>query len=315
VASAARVARALGLPGIDPEAAALASTKPGQLELAGQVGVPTPRHARLREASELAAVTDGRLGPWPFVVKPAATQVGKLGIALARDPQELARAFVEARQASADRAVEIEEFVPGDDVVLCTLFRDSQVLPVALLREDTRFDERGAVRGLGLCLPSRSTRGARFEQALAHARRLIEGRRLGWGLAFLTFRARSNGELVLIEIHFDLAGDHVAERLFGAAGIDLVRATLEVLCDRPPAPLPKRSKGSALRFLFAEDLAQAGPRKLARLARIAGAREVCCEEPSATGRVGFALFELEAGRSKLERSVDRILVRRQARAA
>ncbi|MEW6073218.1 MAG: hypothetical protein AB1726_11595 [Planctomycetota bacterium] len=312
VATAARVARELGLPGLDPAAALLAITKPGTMELAARAGVPVPRHLAARAVEEIA----GAGLALPLVLKPSLTTVGKAGISRVPAPEGLAAGFAAARAAAADGIVEVEEHVAGEDVAVAAFFAPGSFHPFALIDEDTRFDAVGRARGFGFAMPSRHA-GTAVEHALAgHAARFVRANELGTGAGFFTFRVRPDGTAVLLEVHFDLAGDYVADRLVPAAtGIDLLAAALLRLAGRASPPAPSAIRPAAVRFLLAGDLAAGRDAKLARLAALGAGTEVdAAIPPSGAGavqRVGCVLLRAEdpAALAARIREMDRILGR------
>lgn len=311
VATCARLARALELPGLDPAAAELAVTKPGQMELARRAGLRVPRSCVAAALDELPLVALG----WPRVLKPALTVVGKAGITRAENPARLEAAFAAARAVSADGRVEVEEFVAGEDVVLAALFADSELHPVALLDEAVEFDATGRARGLGFALPS--VQGvAVLADVVTAAQRFVGRLGLGHGLGFFSFRVARGEEPCLIEVHFDLAGDFVADKLFGAAtSFDLIAESLRLLAGEPWSARPARLSPSALRFLFEEELA-AGPDVLARLRALPGVLEVVTGGAGGNGRAGYVLLRGCDARdtADLARRVDALLGRGSGKA-
>ncbi len=310
VATCARVARALGLPGLEPAAAELAVTKPGQMELARRAGLRVPRSRALHAPEDLPRIALG----WPRVLKPALTRVGKAGITRADCPADLPAAFEAARTASADGRVEVEEFVPGEDVVLAGLFADSELSPVALLDEALDFDAAGRARGLGFALPS--VQGmAVLADVVTAAQRLVGRLGLGHGIGFFSFRVTPGEEPCLIEMHFDLAGDFVADKLFGAAtSFDLIAESLRLLAGEPWSARPSRLAPTALRFLFAGELDGRRADVLARLRALPGVLEVASDPAAGSGgdaRVGYALVRGSDARDTADRAraVDGVLGR------
>ncbi len=222
VAAAARVARGLGLPGLDPERARRSISKPGFASLCAAAGLPTPDQRPLRGEGDLVWVTS-----FPAVLKPSSSPVGKRGVILVPDADALPGAYARARDASEDGVVQAQEFVPGDDVALALLFREGELAPVALMDEHVRLEPGAEAQGLGFAVPSRFAGTAVEERAWELARRFV--RELGTGVGFLALRARADGELFAIETHLDLAGDYVADGLLRqGAGFDLVDATLSL---------------------------------------------------------------------------------------
>lgn len=231
VATTAALARALGLAGLDPERACLATSKPGFGVLCREAGVPW--------AGRGVVPTLGEAGPLPLVLKPTRTRVGKRGVVLVRDPEALPDAFARARAASADGEALAEDLVEGDDVALVACFHGGRVAPIALLDEYVGFSdargsgdgdlEQGEARGLGFALPSRHHGSAAAARVEEFGRRLCAP--MGTGIGFLAFRIPAAGDPVAIEAHFELAGDGVADELLGAAGFDAFDAAIGLCVD------------------------------------------------------------------------------------
>ena len=312
VATAARVARALGLRGLDPDGAQRAVTKPGTMQLAARAGVPTPRHFAVGTFEEFAA----RGVPPPLVFKPSLTVVGKAGVALVREEHELAARFAEAHAAAADGVVEVEEYVAGSDTAVLGLFDAEGFQTLALVDEDTRFTPEGAARGFGFAMPSAHQGTAVDHRLVGLAARFVEANALGTGYGAFTFRVGLDGAPKLIEVHLDLAGDFVADRLLPAAtGLDLLGATLLHLAGTASPPPRPPVLPAAVRFVFAGDLAAGRAAKVAAL----GALRADCEVDlgiAATGvgddrRVGCVLLRAETAveLASLSRTMDHILGR------
>ena len=310
VATCARVAASLGLPGLNPDWAEAATNKPGQLAMCDRAGVPVPKHVRIESQGELSS---RGLVP-PLVCKPARPDVGKRGVLLARTAHELGAAYAAASAASRDGAVEVETYLPGHDVVLAGIFRDSKFEPVALLDEDTRFLHGGDVRGLGFSVPSR-LEGTTLEATLVgHAKRLVERLELGSGVLFLTFRVLARrGEAHVLELHFDLAGDHLADVFFPeATDYPLIESVVRALSGEELQPRATTLHPTVMRFLYPSDFA--GEDFDEKLASIREEPEVESVEAAAPGedsaqdeRVGYAILR---GDHRTAASFDRVLGRR-----
>ncbi|MCZ6598925.1 MAG: ATP-grasp domain-containing protein [Planctomycetota bacterium] len=277
VATAARLARELDCRGLDPDIARLSTSKTGFDELCRERGVARPES--VREAR--------MVGP-RSVLKPARTGVGKEGVFLVRGEERL-RELV-ARPGASPFLV--EEFVEGEDVTLCMLFRDGEPRTIALLDERVRFDADGEARGLGVAVPSRWSGTEVEDGAVELGERIAAG--AGTGICFLSMRATSQRRVVAIEAHFDLAGDFVADELFGAAGYDLIGATVRLHADGVLPEAPPRLVPSAVRFLYREEAPRA-----AELGRIPGVLRVETGLPPTGarggGRIGFVLARAESG--------------------
>jgi len=267
VATAAAVAHALGLRGLDPLVARRAISKAGQMELCSNAGVPRPRSAVCADLDELLRSDLD----FPLVLKPSHGVVGKQGVCLVKTQGELSAAFERARRSSAERRVQVEAFVAGRDVIVAGLMNDSIFLPFALIDEETVFQPDGHARGYGFTLPSRYS-GTEEEGRLHElAGRIVETNQLGYGIGAFTFRVDPDGRPNLIEMHFDLACDCLTDNLFAAAGsFDPIRSTIRLLSGERPEIGARDVQPTALRFLFEEDLVEHEESKLAILRTLPG---------------------------------------------
>ena len=123
-------------------------------------------------------------------------------------------------------------------------------------------------------------------------------------------------EAALLEVHLDLAGDYVADRLFPAAtGVDLLETTLLHLAGRERPPARPLARPAAVRFVYAEDLAADGDAKMERLRALSDDLEVDAAIPATgeggTRRVGCVLARAPSveGITELTGAMDRILGR------
>lgn len=108
----AKVAEALGVPGVCSAAAFNATNKAKRLTLFEKAQVPTSRFAVITTSEEAiqAANTIG----WPVVIKPV-DSAGSRGVQKVLNPTSMAQAFEQIRRVSANPAVVIEEFLTGTE--------------------------------------------------------------------------------------------------------------------------------------------------------------------------------------------------------
>jgi biotin carboxylase len=151
ILSAARVARELGLPGIDPQAVLTCRDKYLTRQAVAAVDGPQPVFiavSTLDEARAAAAATG-----YPVVVKPRAL-VGSNGAGMARTPRELDEIFpvtraltmVEVRERF-EEPVLIEEYLDGPEISVDTLVWDCKATPLYVARKELspppNFEETG----------------------------------------------------------------------------------------------------------------------------------------------------------------------------
>lgn len=307
VLTAACVARELGLPGLEPGLAARASTKSGLAELARQARVRAPLGHVARSAVDprLAAL------PYPRVVRPTRTRVGKRGIHLVAGPAGFPAAFASAAASAPDGEVLVEAFVPGEDVVVAGTLANGQARIRTLFDEDTRFEPDGSVKGHGFRWPSRlagTPHGRRVREA---TRRFFSAHAFGTGVFFLTFRVdrRAVPGVCLLEAHLDLPGDQLLETFFPACGgLDFLGLALALATGDPAVegPVSRPAGSTVLRFVHASDLVAAGEGLRERLAALPGCLRVDLDlAPTATAdaRVGLVLLRGDGDPRRLEGAV------------
>lgn len=222
--TAVEVARRFRLPYLQENLVRI-STEKGALRAFGQAhGLPVPR-------GRLVSKTDGAELDlsFPLLVKPNVTRVGKAGIAVCSHPAELPARMEAARRASADGCAEVQEYVEGiDSALLCRLQGGTAHL-ICWWDELVGIDWKGGVRGLGASVPSVTGYTPAQRRAEDTARRLASLFPESSGLLIFSFRITAEQEVYLIELHADLGGDLVADRLLPEAdpGFDFFRLAVE----------------------------------------------------------------------------------------
>jgi biotin carboxylase len=216
----ARLADALGLPGLSLETAAAVSDKRRMRAAFEAAGVPHPRG---READELGAAIGAwdELGP-PVVVKPVDGSAQR-GVTRVDARDELEPAFARARVASRRGVVVVEQYVEGDEYTVNGFCLDGEYVPATVTRRILHPPPP-----LGVCIrhryPSELTgereRGA-FELA-AHASRAVG---LSTGPSYVQMRL-GGGRPWVIEVGARLGGGKDAELAKLVIGFDTVRATV-----------------------------------------------------------------------------------------
>src|SRR5215470_1762232 len=151
---AARAARALGLPGHPPEAAAIARNKELMRTRLREAGLPVPWFARTTIDHEPLApgelLADGRAMTYPCVVKPVALS-GSRGVMRADDPVSFARVFerlrallrspeVRSERNDANEIVLIESFIPGREYAVEAILHHGALHPIAIFDKPDPLD-------------------------------------------------------------------------------------------------------------------------------------------------------------------------------
>ncbi len=113
VATAATVCQALGLPGLSPQAARIATDKELMRRRWDEAGLPNPRWRLARNVAECFLAV-GEIG-LPVVLKPAVSMGGARGVSVVADEGEVANAWAFATSFYDDQRVLVEECLNGSE--------------------------------------------------------------------------------------------------------------------------------------------------------------------------------------------------------
>ncbi|MEU1107029.1 ATP-grasp domain-containing protein [Streptomyces tibetensis] len=247
IATAAQVARRLGLPGPPPEAVADCRDKGTQRRVLEAAGVPGPRFAVVSQLAEAVAAAQD-IG-FPAVLKPAQGS-GSLGVRLCADAgqvrthaAELLGTTVNERGLAADAHVLVEEAVAGDEFSV-EVFDGRAVAVVSKhLTPHPYFVETG--HDVPAAIPDGITGSlTACAESAAAALGLIHG------AVHVELRIGSDGPRI-IEVNPRLAGGMIPDLLRRARGVDLVRAQVLAALGRPADLTHTRSATASIRFVTA----------------------------------------------------------------
>ncbi|EHR51360.1 biotin carboxylase [Saccharomonospora marina XMU15] len=248
VATAAAIARHLGLPGPDPDAVRACQDKSRQRRLLAAAGVPVP-HSVLAQDVEGAVVATADLGH-PVVLKPPRGS-GSLGVRLcagvaetADHAAELTSAVVNERGIAVQPGVLVEQYVRGTEYSVEVFGNTAVVVVRKYLGPLPEFVE------LGHDLPAAldSVGETRLKDCAVRSVRALG---LGWGAAHVELRMDGE-EIRVMEVNPRLAGGMIPELTHQALGIDLVGAQVQAALGRRPTLIAGPRRGAAIRFLTAE---------------------------------------------------------------
>jgi biotin carboxylase len=253
---AARAARALELPGPDPEAVRLCRDKAEQRRRLERASVGQPGFAEARTPGEAAeaAIALGGLA----VVKPV-DGTGSVGVVLAHGPAEAAAAHrllvqgVNERGLAVEQRVLIEQYLAGPEYSI-ELFH-GRVIGVTEKRvgPEPYFVEVGHTFPAPL-----SERGrGRLERVAVEA-----AQALGLRFGALHVEAKLDGDrAAIVEVNPRLAGGFIPT-IVELTGMDLIGAVIAAAASAPPPTPVARFGAAAIRFIL--------PPRDGVLARIAG---------------------------------------------
>jgi len=247
VGIAARVAEKLGIAHpLKPAQAVLATSKMRQRERFVAVGVPQPRYAVCRDLGE-AELAVRALG-LPCVLK-APDRQGQKGLALVREPEELAGAVTLALSASRSGLCLVEEAVEGPEITVNAFSSGGKFTPLTVTDRETADPPAFGV-ALAHVWPSRLPAEDILE-CVAAARAAAQALGIEEGPTYTQIVVGPDGPRVG-ELAARLGGGHDAELCRAALGVDLNGLALSAALGEPAAiEYGERAGGACTRFLVA----------------------------------------------------------------
>lgn len=248
--AAARVARALGLPGSAPEAVAACRDKYRTRSALAAHGVSPVACVSVRSADE-AARAAARIG-YPVVVKPR-DQSCSHGVTKVDAPSGVAEAYERAAYAPWSEmahehpdAVLVEEYLDGPEISVDAVVDGGKAHVAVVARKETgfapSFEETGHLVDAADPLLDDGDLADVVDRALAAV-----GYRTG--VAHMELRITDSGYKV-VEINARPGGGLIP--LLGrlATGVDVHRAAVDLACGRPPRLERTAAKAAGIRFAY-----------------------------------------------------------------
>lgn len=242
VATAAEVARELGLDHPDPDAVRACRDKPTMRARLRADGLPGPAVLVATTPDEAAAAP-----AFPVVVKPVAGS-GSIGVCRCDSPGQAraaaARVLAGLPGLPPQPAVLVEDYLAGPEFSVETF--DERVVGITAkhLGPEPWFVETG--HDFPARLPA-AHRSALAAAALDALRALG----LGWGAAHVELRLTADGPRV-VEVNPRLAGGMIPRMVEEATGLDLVARQVARAAGRTGPVRPTRGGGAAIRFLVGD---------------------------------------------------------------
>lgn len=153
-----------------------------------------------------------------YIVKPSMTTIGKKNIIKVSTSNELHNAFLQAKLVSANKEVLVQEYVQGVDTTILTAFKDNKFNIIASWDEIIGLDKKNHIKGLGIKTPSFHNTNDKVKEKIDSILKtfcqILDNE--NYLIAF-SFKIKNENEIYLIEIHIDLTGDQIAEKLLPAS--------------------------------------------------------------------------------------------------
>ncbi|MFH0240874.1 ATP-grasp domain-containing protein [Streptomyces sp. HK10] len=234
VPTAARVAAALGLRGLDVTMVDRVRDKTRMREAVAAAGLRCPRFTEVTDVEQLPKA--GEHVGFPCVLKPV-DQSGSLHVTLVHNPAELAAAyrklsgdpFIDLGRPMGERAL-VEEYLAGPEYSVEGYVLDGRTTVVAvtekILGPEPHFAE------LGHTVPAPLPTGLE-EEIGVYVEDVVRAVGLTVGPFHCEVRITAHGP-VLVEIGARMGGDRITDLVKLARGVDLARVWLAALLGEPP---------------------------------------------------------------------------------
>jgi hypothetical protein len=209
--TAASIAKYFKIPGVSNELATIATSKSAlrQFSLANSIKMP------FGTVVSSSKQVKENFFKYQVIVKPDFTKIGKKSITKVEqsNKNKFFNAIDLALCSSGNKAVEIEEFIDGYDCTYFTWIKNG--IPSILLTWDelNSFDKNSNLFQLGISMPSISlfiNHSKEVNKVINKFAKLFP--KVSTLLAF-SFRIDTKGTPWLIEVHADLTGDQILDKL------------------------------------------------------------------------------------------------------
>jgi carbamoylphosphate synthase large subunit len=185
--------------------------------------------------------------PFPVIVKPSLSIVGKSGISKANNNKELDRAVALAEKVSINSKVLVEEYIEGDDISVIGIIQDGQISILSLMDEMNHVSSHGDIVGRGFALPSKFSGTTIDDQIKSVSQIIISELGLIQTPFMASFRINESGTPIIIEIHLDLGGDMLIEQLYPhCLSIDFLEIAIQLSASEFIPPINMNVKAGAL---------------------------------------------------------------------
>ena len=151
--------------------------------------------------------------PLPVIVKPDLPIYGKRDITLIHDEKQLEDAIIKACRASENGYAELEEYIEGIDVSSMFIIENRKSKIIVNWDELVGIDKNNNIVGLGVSIPSVINE----KKILENIQKIISKFSSLFlnieSLLIMSFRISLEGNIKIIELHADLGGDLIADKL------------------------------------------------------------------------------------------------------
>lgn len=240
-----KVNEELGLCGIDRKTAIIATDKIKMIQCFKEKQVESPWFLIID--NDLKEKVD--LLKYPCIFKPADNS-GSRGVFLVKSPLEVKKAYEYSKNFSREGKVLVEEYMQGPEVSVEVLVWNGSVSVIAVTDKMTT----GAPFFVEMGHKEPSDLGKiNIEKISDLAKKAVNAVGIKNGEAHVEIILTKEGPKV-VELGARLGGDFITSYLVPlSTGVDMLTATLKIACGEEPDTTIKIQKGSAIRYISAEE--------------------------------------------------------------
>jgi len=213
VITAAKLAKLLQLPYYSEDSAIKIVNKHLLMKLCGKYGIPAPKSYVLTKDEKL----NKKEIQFPCVVRPSLSLVGKSGVSIVNEENKLDEAVGLAFGSTINGYITIDEYIKGDDISLVSFVDGGELIPLCLLDEINTNNTDGKIAGGGFAIPSIHESSIVNKQVILSAKKIVDAFGIKRSPLMVSFRIDKNQTPWLIEVHLDMGGDLLIEKLFPKA--------------------------------------------------------------------------------------------------
>lgn len=284
----ASVSSELEIPGISVDAAIKATNKLEMIKALKLKKVPTPWYIAINHPEDLINIQ--AVDKYPFIIKPV-DSAGSKGVVLVKEKNKLEEVYLYSKSFSKSGHVIIQEFLAGHEVSVetMTIKGETEILAITdkLTTGAPHFVEMGHSQDSQL--PNEIK--AEIAKVAISA---IDAIGIDIGPAHVEIMVTEEGPKI-IELGARMGGDYITSHLVPlSTGIDMVSTTIKLLMGEKVEKKEKFTRGSAIRYLSAENGIIESILGIESAKKIPGIQEVIFNK-----NIGDEISDIESSKDRL----------------
>lgn len=245
VLTAAKISQHFCIPGVPIKSAKILLNKDAMREACSKYEFPAPSYKLLKK-NEVPILNDD---DYPIVIKPSLSIVGKSGISIVRNKKELVKAVTHASEYTINEMVVLEKYIPGSDISFISFVENGKVYSVCYLNEINSEDMKGRVYGKGFKTYDIDNNHNLKTKVNAEVDKIVKSLEIMRSPLMVSFRSDNEGNIFLVEVHLDLGGDLLIEKLFpNALDLDFTELAVNMASGNVNHPINIQVSPSAVLF-------------------------------------------------------------------